>query len=146
MKNLLKIILGCLGLLVIGIGLFVGILFVVFRPDLMCGNHFIESKLKLECLVFSVDCGAASDYSTHISIVKSNYILVKNEKGNVFVADSDHGNAEMNGKIIKLQIEWIDDKNIVIQYHKNARVFKDKKLEKGVNIVYKEIFLPAVLF
>jgi Family of unknown function (DUF5412) len=141
MKKTLNTILGCFGFLILFVGIFVGMLFMVFSPDEMCGNHLVQQSLSpnknLKVIIFSVDCGATTGFSTQISVVNSDYILEKNEKGNVFIADDDHGKSKTNGEIIDLNVKWVDNDNIIIEYDKNARVFKDKSSKKGVNITYK---------
>ena len=88
-------------------------------------------------MIFSVGCGATTGFSTQISIVGSDYKLKKSDKGNVFIADDDHGKANTNGEIIEVKTKWIDNKTLQIEYAKNARIFKNKTSKKGVKIIYK---------
>lgn len=112
----MKVTLGCLGVLVAVFLLFVGVLFIAFRPGQMCENHLIQEDFspnkELKTMIFSVDCVATTDFSTQISIVNSDYELEKSDKGNVFIADSDHGNANADGEIIQLKTKWIDDETL----------------------------------
>lgn len=143
MKTILKVTLGCLGALVTVLLLFVVALFFIFRPDQMCENRLIQEDFspnkKLKTMTFSVDCGATTGFSTQISIVNSDYELEKSDKGNIFIADSDHGKANSNGEIIQLKAKWIDNETLQIEYAKNARIFKNKTSKKGVRIIYKEL-------
>ena len=140
MKEIFKI--GCIGISVILL-IFIGALYFIFSPDEMCGNHLLKTEIspnkELKALIFSADCGATTDFSTQISIVKASYILEKSDNGNIFSADSDHGLAEMDGEILKLNVKWIDDENILIEYPKNTRIFKNKTSKNGVKIKYIEI-------
>lgn len=110
----------------------------------MCGTKLAESKLspngKLKILVFSVNCGATSDFSTQISLVDSDYILKNDDAGNIFSADSDHGKAKMNEgrEIIELKTNWINNNSIEIEYPKNARIFKNDDERNDVEIIYKQ--------
>lgn len=111
----------------------------------MCGSHLAESKLspnrKLKILVFSVNCGAISDFTTQISIVESDYKLQNNDVGNILSADSDHGIAKMNEskEIIELKTKWLNNQAIEIEYPENARIFKSEENKDGVQITYKKI-------
>ncbi|MGC4234858.1 MAG: hypothetical protein QM594_17895 [Niabella sp.] len=51
-------------------------------------------------------------------------------------ATDARGKAKMNGDIIDLQIKWINDENLLIEYDKNARIFKNKASKRGVKITY----------
>lgn len=106
-----------------------------------CGNKKYIEKLSpnkdKKAIVFEYDCGATTDFSTHISILNSDEILEKTESGNLFVADSNHGESNMNGEIIDLNINWLDNQTLIIDYDKKARVFKNKKTKSGINIIYK---------
>jgi hypothetical protein len=141
MKKVLKIIFGCFGILAIILVLFVGLLFFIFRFLQICDNQLIEEVLspnkELKTMIFSVGCGATTGFSTQISIVGSDYKLKKSDKGNVFIADDDHGKANTNGEIIEVKTKWIDNKTLQIEYAKNARIFKNKTSKKGVKIIYK---------
>ena len=111
----------------------------------MCGSNLVESKLspngKLKVLVFSVNCGAISDFATQISIVESDYKLRDNDVGNIFSADSDHGIAKMNEsrEIIELKTKWLNNQAIEIEYPENARIFNSEENKDGVKIIYKKI-------
>ena len=129
------------------VGIFIGILFLMFQPNEMCGNHLIESKFspnkQYKVLIFSRDCGATTGFSTHISIVDADESLGKNDTGNMFIADYNHGKAKMNGEIINLNIRWLDDEKIILEYDKNAEIYKNNDAEKGIDIIYKEIRTTA---
>ncbi|HEX8473905.1 MAG TPA: hypothetical protein VF666_07715 [Pyrinomonadaceae bacterium] len=61
-----------------------------------CGNELLgEAQApggKWKAVVFQRDCGATTSYSTQISILRIDEWLV-NEGGNVFVVDTNHGQA-----------------------------------------------------
>lgn len=143
MSKALKLTLSVFGVIIIIFGIFVGIIFSSFGTDAMCGTKLIESKLspndKLKILIFSVNCGAVSDFSTQISLVKSDYNLQNEDSGNIFSADSDHGKSKMNGEVIELKTKWINNNYIEIEYPENARIFKSKANKNGVQIIYKKI-------
>jgi len=142
MSKTLKIILSIFGIGILGVVIFFVVVLNSFASD-MCGTQLAESKLspngKLKILIFSVNCGAISDFSTQISIVESDYQLQNNDAGNIFSADSDHGIARMNGEIIELNTKWINNNLIEIEYPKNTRIFKNEEDENGIQIRYKQL-------
>ncbi|MFC4687100.1 DUF5412 family protein [Epilithonimonas pallida] len=144
MSKTLKIILAIFGIGIIGIIIFFIVAFNSFASD-MCGTKLVESKVspngKLKILVFSVNCGAISDFSTQISIVDSDYILKNDDVGNIFSADSDHGKAKMNKdrEIIELKTRWINNNSLEIEYTENARIFKNNDERNDVQIIYKQM-------
>ena len=146
MSKTLKIFLSIIGISIIGFVIFIGIILNnTFGVDNMCGSNLVESKLspngKLKVLVFSVNCGAISDFATQISIVESDYKLRDNDVGNIFSADSDHGIAKMNEsrEIIELKTKWLNNQAIEIEYPENARIFNREENKDGVKITYKKI-------
>jgi hypothetical protein len=88
-------------------------------------------------MVFSLNCGAISDFITQISIVKSEYKLKDDDTGNIFSGDSDHSLAKMNDEVLDMNIKWINDKTVEIIYPKRARIFKNKESLNGIKIIYK---------
>lgn len=144
MSKTFKIILSIIGIAIIGIVIYFVIALNSFASG-MCGSKLEESKLspngELKILIFSLNCGAISDFSTQISIVESNYKLQNDDAGNVFSADSDHGIAKMNEskEIIELKTKWLNDKTLEIEYPENARIFKNEDKINGVEIIYKKI-------
>lgn len=145
MSKTLKVILSIFGILIVIFGIFVGIIFSSFGSDNTCGAKLAESKLspngKLKILVFSVNCGAVSDFSTQISLVESDYNLKKDDSGNIFSADSDHGKAKMSEgrETIEVKTKWLNDNTVEIVYPENARIFKNKDGKDGVQIFYKKV-------
>ena len=61
-----------------------------------CGNDLVREVRspsgKMKAVVFERDCGATTGFSTQVSLLLSNKSL-PNESGNLFIADTDHGNA-----------------------------------------------------
>ena len=147
MKRILKIAFGCLGIIIVILAFLIGIIYLVFQPSEMCGNHLIESKFspnkQFKVIIFSRDCGATTGYSTQISIVNYDEKLEKNENGNIFIADYNHGEAKMNGEIINVNTKWLNDKTLIIEYDEKARIFKNEDSEDGINILYKKISTTA---
>lgn len=114
-------------------------LFWFFVPD-MCGNELIaefpspEGNRKV--VVFQRDCGATTGFSTHASILGTTENL-KNEDGNVFAADTDHGTAPSGpGRGPTLAVAWQSENSVQLSVHPKARVFKRDSEMGGIQVSY----------
>ena len=90
----------------------------------------------LKAIVFERNAGATTSFSTQISIIQASETL-KNDGGNTFIADCDHGKApraSWGGPAVL--VEWIDDKTLSITHHPDARVFKSEEILLGCKIKY----------
>jgi hypothetical protein len=110
--------------------------------DSGCANEILETVLSpdgnWQAVIFRRDCGATTGYSTQVSIISAKAKL-PNKGGNVFVADTDHGKApEQESGGPKVKAEWLDNKNIRISHHTDARVFLAEKKQSGVLINYEK--------
>ncbi|MBL8398538.1 MAG: hypothetical protein JNL84_10415 [Candidatus Accumulibacter sp.] len=110
-------------------------------PD-FCGNLVLSESLspngKLKAVVFSRDCGASTDFSTHISLLKAGDRL-SNTGGNLFVADSNHGKAPANqhgGPVVT--IRWVSDEQLRVERHALARVFKSVPSHRDIEVEYAD--------
>jgi len=82
---------------------------------------------KYKAVVFERSAGATTSFSTQISIIRSSGKL-KNEPGNIFIADCDHGkapSASWGGP--EVRVKWIDDDTLSITHNSEARIFKSEK-------------------
>jgi len=89
--------------------------------------------------VFERDCGATTDFSTQISIVKPG--KVETGGGNLFVADANHGAVTAEGPhhvLPMMSVRWLPDGGLRISYPKAARVFLRKTVRDGVRVAYVE--------
>jgi len=141
MNKFIKILLITVGILFLGGAIFIGVVYSAFSFDNMCRTKYSSSvnspDKKFKVMVFSLNCGAISDFSTQISIVKSEYKLKDDDTGNIFSGDSDHSLAKMNDEVLDMNIKWINDKTVEIIYPKRARIFKNKESLNGIKIIYK---------
>jgi hypothetical protein len=102
----------------------------------LCGNRVIETVLapegKTKALVFERDCGATTDFSTHVSILDGSEALPRTA-GNVFTADGDHGAATMT-----VRVHWVSPNHLVVSFPARARVFRQQAEVSGVRISYEK--------
>ena len=99
-----------------------------------CGNEVISEKYssnrEFRAVVFQRDCGATTGFSTQVSVLAANQRflterswLQSTKPGNVFVADTNHGNAPSGaggGPVV--QLEWTGPRQLRITHDSRARV------------------------
>lgn len=85
--------------------------------------------------VFERNCGATNDFTTHISVRKNNKLL-NNDHGNLFIATGSQSILSNIGTI-STKVVWIDNKNLLIRYDKNAKVYKKVEEREGIKIQYE---------
>jgi len=142
MKRWKKILISILAFIFLIIVLAVGSLYFFLQslPD-MCGNEVLSEYLspnkKMKAIVFKRDCGATTNFSTHVTIQPSSDML-ENGGGNTFGADADHGKAPSRvGGDIEIGVNWLSDTRLAIQYHKSVRVIYSESNVSGTQIEYQ---------
>jgi hypothetical protein len=89
-------------------------------------------------VLFQRDCGATTGFSTQISILRPGE--VPTEKGNVFIADDDHGAAaEGFWRGPKAEMQWLAPDRLVIRYAARSRIFLRREAQSGVRISYEQL-------
>jgi hypothetical protein len=93
----------------------------------LCRNEEMKriasSDGTLEAVVFQRDCGATTDFSTQISVVRVHTNL-PSRAGNAYVADRDRGRApaaKWGGP--PASVRWLDARTLEVRYDPNSRVF-----------------------
>jgi hypothetical protein len=137
-----KILIG----IVIIVVLLVGYLFYGFYKfsSGMCENQIVSEipspdKL-LKVVIFERSCGATTDFSTQISLLALSSSL-PDDVGNIFAADANHGRAQRAAwGAPEVQVTWTSNRNLRIQYHQAARIFRAEKQLKDVSIDYDILY------
>lgn len=95
--------------------------------------------LKYRVVVFNRDAGATTDFSTQISILRTND-RIPGGIGNVFICDSDHGKVtdtyDRGGP--RVAVTWKSESLLHIDVPKLARIFKKQNKIGEVEIEYSE--------
>lgn len=111
-------------------------------PD-MCSTTVFEQIAspngKLKAVLFQVDCGATSDFNSHVAIVDSGFDASKPDSlpKSFFVADTDHGRARTGvTRGPEVRLNWSSDKRLEVHYHQFARVIRSEEKARGVEIRY----------
>ncbi len=98
----------------------------------LCGNDIgYEEKSpsgKLKAVAFERDCGATTDFTTQISILRGDEKL-PNEAGNLFMANGN----------LKVRIKWEAEDKLVITYPSDAKVGRKQPTQSGVSIRYETL-------
>jgi len=130
-------------LLVLIAGAFFFVAYNFLSLDDTCENEVISESVnpnqEIKAVIFQRNCGATTGFSTQVSIIEFRDEL-KNDSGNVFVADTNHGEApsDKNGGP-KVEAEWIGNNNLKLSYHPKARTFTKVSTYNGIQITYVEI-------
>lgn len=111
--------------------------------DIACENRTIRESLSSDgrymAVMFSRSCGATTETSTHISVVKVGELLPVT--GNIFVSDTDHGTsnpAAWGGPLVIF--EWASPRSLIIRKDPRSRVFRNEGRYGAVQVRYEDIF------
>jgi len=105
-----------------------------------CGNELV-SRIDApggayNAVMFQRDCGATTGFTTQVSILRPGEALAG--KGNVFIADDDHGAAivgHWDGPWA--DILWLGPDHLRIRYAVKTRVFLRQESMAGVRVTYQ---------
>ena len=89
----------------------------------------------MSAVLFQRDCGATTDFSTQVSVIKRGE--QPSGGGDLFVADSNHGearSADWGGPWA--EVRWIDPQHLLIRYDAKARVFAQAPSAAGIRVSY----------
>ncbi len=106
-----------------------------------CGNEVLNRETspdgKHVVFTFERDYGATTGFSTQVSVLLARNDLTNDDGGNVFVCDTDHGEAPPGpGGGPDVKVEWMDERHLKISYHQRARVFLKRDVIEGTSITY----------
>jgi hypothetical protein len=108
--------------------------------DGMCANERLADLPspdgRWHAVVFQRDCGATTGSSTQVSVLLAGDSL-KNEGGNIFTADTDHGAAPPGlGGGRTASARWIALDTLEVRFHPRSRVFTHETQVGAVAIRY----------
>lgn len=130
-------------LLVLVAGAFFFVAYNFLSLDDTCENVVLSESAnpnrQIKAVIFQRNCGATTGFSTQVSILEFRDEL-KNDSGNIFVADTNHGEApsDENGGP-KVEAEWIGNNNLKLRYHPKAQTFTKATSFNDIQITYEEI-------
>jgi len=138
MKSSIKWVAGIAGLLLTVV--VVGAWLTIRALEPTCGSSPIAEipapNGRLKAVVFEHDCGATTDFATHVAVLSATDVL-DNKPGNVLVVDADHGSAPRGpGGGPEVRVSWGADTLLRVAYHKRARVFLSQNRVRGVAVAY----------
>lgn len=84
-------------------------------------------------------CGATTGYATHVFLAFPGEPLL-GRRGNVLVADTDHGNApDAPAGGLPVRVEWADRDSVILHYDRRGRVFSAASRARGVTVTHLRI-------
>jgi hypothetical protein len=105
-----------------------------------CGNDLLDELAapggQYRAVVFQRSCGATTGFSTQVSILPIDAVL-PDSGGNVFIADTDHGNAPAGvGGGPRVGIRWLAADSLEVRYDSRARVFAIESRYSGIGVQF----------
>lgn len=92
----------------------------------------IEDK---KAIVFLKRGNATADNSVQITLSGLDFNLKNSETGNIFIADTNYGKAELENSVKTI---WSANDTLIVEFDKSLRVFKKEPIIGGVTIIYTE--------
>jgi hypothetical protein len=103
-------------------------------------DQILSPNKKLKAVIYQIDCGATTDFNTHVAIVRASFDTSDAQslpKG-AFVADRNHGRAPAGAtRGPEVLLSWESDNTLSLQHHQFARVFRSEERQGGVTIKYQ---------
>ena len=100
-----------------------------------CGNRIVEriaSPDKTKTLyIFERDCGATTDFVTHVAVLDYSSSFDNSTVSNVFAADSNRGKVDLT-----VRARWISPSTVKITYPSGSRVYNRAADANGVHVSY----------
>ena len=89
-----------------------------------------------EAVLFQRDCGATTGFTTQISVIEAGKPV--SGAGNAFVADDDHGKAQVgNWGGPWEEASWLAADRLLIRYAPESRIFQQAYRMNGAAITYR---------
>ena len=127
------------------IAIFVGCvaLLICLSAD-MCATKVIDQVAspngKLKAVLFQIDCGATTDFNSHVAIVPSNVDISQKDSlpKSFFVADTNHGRAPVgNSEGPEVRLHWHAEDRLELRHHNLIRLVRADVQSVGVTIDYQ---------
>lgn len=137
MNNISIYIIAALAISIATLGIGIYVLIGNFCSNDLQAEIYSPSK-NMKSIVFQRDCGATTSFSTQVSVFPA-ASKQQNEKGNIFIADTNHGEAPAapwGGPNIK--VEWLNNRTLQIEKHEKTRVFKAESSYQEIHVEYMD--------
>jgi hypothetical protein len=137
-----KVLLGLLVASIVTLAGFIALLNYLFSD--MCATTVIDQIAspsgKLKAVLFQNDCGATTDFNSHVAIVPGDKDVSQKDSlpNSFFAADGNHGRAPAGkGGGPEVRINWVSDTRLEIQHYDLVRIIRADASSKGVQINYR---------
>ncbi len=116
-----------------------GVLFFAWLTRDMCGNDFSYESIspdgQYRAIVFQRDCGATTDFSTRVAILKADEAFTDKIKGNIFIMDGHPDDT-------RVQVYWFSPRTLTISYQNGFKIFLQKDRFQDIDIRYTPVPAP----
>lgn len=141
MRLFKKIMIGVGILLGIGLLLLAALAWLVDQLPDPCGESVLTEipspNQAMKAVIYERDCGATTDFATHVSIIAKDATLKKSDRS-IFAADTNHSSAPNGpGGGPEVQVRWLNDTRLEIKYSWLARVIQSEMRVKDIEIIYE---------
>ena len=106
-----------------------------------CGNEVLKEVAspsgKMKAVIFQRDCGATTGFSTQVSVISKDEKL-RDEGGNAFAADTNHGDApsgQGGGPVV--EVSWLSENELLVKHDRRARALQHSQSPGNVRILYE---------
>ena len=109
----------------------------------LCENTILTSvpspSKRRTAVVFVRNCGATTDFSTQVSVLRAGQRL-GDTGGNCLVVDSDHGAVQTgrSGELV-VSVSWRSDDRLLVRYPRRSRVFERSTTVNGVTVSFEPV-------
>ncbi len=125
----------------ISFGLLISFVILSSCTDLVDGakntiiKEYVNAAGNRKAIVFLKESGATVADSYQVLVTKHDHILENSEDGNAFTVDTNHGQTGLDSG--SLNLFWISNDTLLIEYDKKLRTFIRAAKVDGVSILYR---------
>jgi hypothetical protein len=98
-------------------------------------NESMNKAQTKKAILFLKEAGATVADSYQVTVTNNDHKFDKNEVGNAFTVDTNHGDTWL--KPNSINFTWLGNDTLQIDYDKKLRTFIQENKIDGVTIVYK---------
>jgi hypothetical protein len=106
-----------------------------------CHNHILSALGQEQsgylAVVFFRNCGVGSNFNTQVSLSARDYTF-PDEGGNVFIASYRHDSPKFTSGSPRVEVQWLSEKALAIDFDGAATVAKAMKQVNGVHVTYRK--------
>jgi hypothetical protein len=128
-------------ILKISFGLLISFVILSSCTDLVDGakntviKQYVNAAGNRKAIVFLKESGATVEDSYQVLVTNMDHIVENSENGNTFTVDTNHGRTRLDSECLNLS--WISNDTLLIEYDKKLRTFIKEAKVDGVSNLYR---------